>query len=59
MDIGTNGDGSMRGGKLSGTGMIWGNGGSLVTMVNPPVPPKGAGLGINTGDGDLLLIVLL
>ena len=36
------------------------NGGSGVTMVTgPPVPPEGPGLGMNMGDGDLLLITLL
>jgi len=28
-------------------------------MVGPPVPPEGLGPGMNTGDGDLLLIILL
>ena len=31
----------------------------IVVVVPPPVPPEGPGLGMNTGDGDLLLIVLL
>ena len=37
------------------------NGGSGITTVvgGPPVPPEGPGLGMNTGDGDLLLITLL
>jgi len=35
------------------------DGGSGMTAVDPPVPPKGLGLGMNTGDGDLLLIILL
>jgi len=36
------------------------DGGSGVgIIVGPPVPPEGPGLGMNTGDGDLLLIVLL
>jgi len=33
--------------------------GMTVAVDGPPVPPKGPGLGMNTGDGDLLLIVLL
>ena len=28
-------------------------------VIDPPVPPEGPGLGMNTGDGDLLLIILL
>jgi len=31
----------------------------MTTVVGPPVPPKGPELGMNTGDGDLLLIILL
>jgi len=90
--IGTNGDGSTRGGDgtlgtTGGNGMTslgrdddgWINcwmtgigptgGGGVVTgadgsgfgmmTVGPPAPPKGLGLGMNTGDGDLLLMVLL
>jgi len=35
-------------------------GSGMVTVVDgPPVPPKGPGLGMNMGDGDLLLITLL
>ena len=34
-------------------------GASRIMMVDPPAPPEGLGLGMNTGDGDLLLIVLL
>jgi len=35
-------------------------GSGIVTAVEgPPVPPEGPGLGMNTGEGDLLLIVLL
>ena len=35
-------------------------GSGIVTAVDgPPVPPEGPGLGMNTGDSDLLLIVLL
>jgi len=33
--------------------------GSGITMVGPPVLSEGPGPGMNTGDGDLLLIVLL
>jgi len=36
-----------------------GGGSGMTTVVGPPVPPEGPGLGMNTGDGDLLLIVLL
>jgi len=37
------------------------DGGSGITTAvdGPPVPPEGPGLGMNIGDGDLLLIVLL
>jgi len=36
------------------------NGGPGMTMViGSPVPPKGPGPGMNTGDNDLLLITLL
>jgi len=34
-------------------------GSGIATVIGPPVPPEGPGLGMNTGDGDLLLIVLL
>jgi len=35
-------------------------GSGIVTVVDgPPVPSEGPGLGMNTGNGDLLLIVLL
>jgi len=56
------GDGFIRGGKgtLGTTGdMVTGadDGGSgMTTVVDPPVP---LGLSVNTGDGDLLLIILL
>ena len=33
-------------------------GGSGITRVGPPVPPEGPGLGMNTGEGDLLLMIL-
>ena len=89
MGIGTNGDGSTRGGDgtlgtTGGNGMTslgrvddgWMNGrmtgigptrgGGIVTgadgggsTVNPPAPPEGLELDVNTGDGDLFLIVLL
>jgi len=45
-----------------GCGAIAGadDGGSgIMTVVDPPVPPEGPGLGMNMGDSDLLLIVLL
>jgi len=54
--------------RITGIGPVWGSGavigaddsGSGITaVVDPPVPPEGSGLGMNTGDGDLLLIVLL
>ena len=36
------------------------DGGSGMTMVvGPPVPPEGPGLGMNTGEGDLLRMILL
>jgi len=31
----------------------------MVTVVGSPVPPEGPGLGMNMGEGDLLLITLL
>jgi len=34
-------------------------GSGIATVIGPPVPPEGPGLGMNTGDGDLLLIILL
>jgi len=34
-------------------------GGSGMTIVGPSILPKGPGLGMNTGEGDLLLIILL
>jgi len=34
-------------------------GSGMTTVVGPPVPPEGPGLGMNMGDGDLLLITLL
>ena len=34
-------------------------GGSGMTVVGPPIPSEGSGLGMNMGDGDLLLIILL
>jgi len=48
-------------GPMGGGGAVTGadGGGSGITTVGPPVPPEGLGLGMNTGDGDLLLIVLL
>jgi len=63
----TNGDGSTRSGDgtlgtTGGNGMVTGtdDGGSGMAMViGPPVPPEGPGLGMNTGDSDLLLMVLL
>ena len=36
-----------------------GGGSGITTVVGPPVPPEGPGLGMNMGDSDLLLIVLL
>jgi len=36
-----------------------GGGSGMMTVVCPPVPPEGPGLGMNMGDGDLLLITLL
>jgi len=90
--IGTNGDGSTRGGDgifgttggsgmtslgrddngwmncwITGIGPSGGNGtiagadggASGIMIVGPPVPPEGLGLGMNIGDGNLLLIVFL
>jgi hypothetical protein len=66
---GANGDGSTRGGDgiRGASGIINGGGttaggaatgvgtGDLgIEMANPPDPPEGLGLGMNTGDGDLL-----
>ena len=92
MIIGTNGDGSRRGGdgtlgttsgnsitslgrddnrwmncRMTGIGSTRGgnavtgadDGGSGIMMADSPVPPEGPGPGINMGDSDLLLIVLL
>jgi len=36
-----------------------GGGSGMATVIDPPIPPEESGLGMNTGDGDLLLIVLL
>jgi len=33
-------------------------GSGMTAVVDPPAPPEGSGLGMNTGDGDLLLITL-
>jgi len=46
----TGSDGAMTGADGGGSGM---------TAVDPPVPSRGLGLGVNTGDGDLLLNILL
>jgi len=35
------------------------SGSGIAMVIGPPVPPEGLGLGMNTGDGDLLLIILL
>ena len=52
--------------RITGMGPTWGGGavartdgsGSGIMMVDPPVL-EGLGLGMNTGDGDLLLMILL
>jgi len=52
--------------RITGMGPTWGGGavartdgsGSGIMMVDPPVL-EGLGLGMNTGDGDLLLIIIL
>jgi len=31
----------------------------VTAVEGPPVPPEGFGLGMNTGEGDLLLVILL
>jgi len=50
--FGLTGDcGTIAGADDSGSGMV--------TVVGSPVPPEGPGLGMNTGDGNLLLIILL
>ena len=48
-------------GPTVGGGTVTGadDGGSGIVIVDPPVPPEGPGLGMNMGDNDLLLIVLL
>jgi len=55
-------------GRMTGTGLTGdvglmagadGGGSGITAAVDPPVPPEGFGLGMNIGDGDLLLIVLL
>jgi len=64
--LGRDDDGRMKG-RITGFGLTGGGGvvagadggGSGITTVGPPVPPEGPGLGMNTGDGNLLLIVLL
>jgi len=66
MKGGANGDGSTRGGVvdfgMTGgndvvTGIDGGDFGIRIVMDPPPVP-EGPGLGMNTGDGDLLLLVV-
>jgi len=55
-------NGRITGGGLTGSvGAIAGadDGASGMTIFDPPVPPEGLGLGVNTGDGDLLLNILL
>jgi len=49
------------GGPIGSVGAIAGadNGASGIVMVGPPDPPEGLGLGMNMGDGDLPLSVLL
>jgi len=36
-----------------------GGGSGMTMVVGPPVPPEGPGLGMNTGEGDLLRMILL
>ena len=63
---GTNDDGWING-RITGIGPMWGGGavagadddGSGMTAVDPPVPSRGLELGVNAGDGDLLLNALL
>jgi len=66
--MGANGNGFMRGGKLTGTSTGMTGGGGAVTgtddgasgmMVSPSPVPNGLGLGMNIGVGDLLLNILL
>jgi len=50
------------GGPTGDGGLIAGaadDGALGMVVVDPPDPPEGPGLGMNTGDSDLLLIVLL
>jgi len=56
IDGGANGDGSTRGGRGAIAGADDGASG-IVTVVGPP--PEGPGVGMKTGDGDLLLVILL
>ena len=35
------------------------SGSGMTMVIGSPVPPEGLGLGVNTGDSDLLLITLL
>jgi len=62
-----NGDGSTSGsdgtlGITGGSGITSlddDSGSGMATVIGPPVPPEGPGLGMNTGDSDLFLMVLL
>jgi len=45
--------------EISGVVIGADGGASGMVTLDPPIPPKGLGLGMNVGDGDLLLIVLL
>jgi len=53
-------------GQITGIGLT-GDGGTTIgadvgasgMMIDPPPIPEGVGLGMNVGDGDLLLIILL
>ena len=64
--LGRDDDGWMNG-RMTGIGLTGGGGaitgaddsGSGITTVGPPAPPEGPGLGMNMGEGNLLLIVLL
>jgi len=47
---------TLGGGAVTGAD---GGGSGMAAVVGPPVPSEGPGLGMNTSDGDLLLIVLL
>ena len=56
MDKGTNGDGFTRGGNDV---MVGADSGAFGIVMTVGPPPEGPGAGMKTGDGDLLLVILL